>query len=160
MKENNRIARVTIIQNQQINQALDVLEEFGFSKEKCKHAIINNQPFFTFHEFHFYDFEFMEKLLSRLAYEDIPFRVETLEKSNWVQSSSYNHIQKHHYVRRRKTDKYEDYSKESLFAKLFTLFVTLCFGIWAAIMPCHFFISPEDLKNLNFEHVTYDWDSY
>lgn len=141
----NKKARVTVIHNGELEKALSVLEEFGFSKDKCMTAILKHQPFFTFDEYMFFDFDFMEKLLSRLSYENIPFSVELFENGLW-KKTAYDNIEKHHYIRRLKTkyiEENENTSHDGFFSNLLSytlIFIfILCYGTWTAIFPYNMF---------------------
>lgn len=161
-----KIARVTVINSGQLDKAVNILTEFGFSKEECTHAIIKNLPFFTFDERMYYDISIMEKILSRLAYEDIPFKVEIFDQGNWLKTNEYDEIEKCCYVRRVKNkndDKAVSDEKKGFIANflgiLAVIIILLCYGIWTAVFPANFFrpvrwSSLTQIQN-NYREFTY-----
>lgn len=140
-------ARVYIINDGRIDKALNILVEFGFDRDDCMRAIIKHQPFYTFDEKMYYDLQFMNKLLMRLAYEDVPFQVEVLKNKDWEIDESYQLIEKHRVVRKKKADAKEndDEVKEKnswLFNIVMSIIVgigMILYGLWSAFFPVNYF---------------------
>lgn len=160
-------ARVTIVNDGQMDKALHILEEFGFEREHCMNAIIKNIPFYTFDEKMYYDIVFMRKLLMRLSYENISFLVDEWKDQQWQQSPLYSQMRKLRYVRRKKfsQQRNEEVSKEKsgwIFTTIVALVAMLTvaiYGIWVAIFPVNYFrpvrwSSFEQIQNY-YKEMTY-----
>ena len=137
-------ARVFINNDGYVNKALDVLEEFGFSRTKCMDAILHHKPIYTFDNKMYFDFAYMEKLLMRLSYEGIPFSVQERTKMGWIQSQKYNEIEGRRFIRRKKeVIEEESVKKNSWFTTItvsFLFFIgVVIYGIWNAIFPINYF---------------------
>lgn len=165
--DNSLKARVTIINDGRFDKALDVLEEFGFDREQCTTAILKQIPFYTFDEKMYYDIMFMKKLLMRLSYEDIPFRVEEWSGNEWKYSSQYEGIEKRRFVRREKVEKQREKAGTdekngiifNIVATVIAGIMVIIYGIWAALIPVNHFrpvrwSSFEQIQE-NYKDLTY-----
>lgn len=165
--DNSLKARVTIINDGRFDKALDILEEFGFDREQCTTAIIKHIPFYTFDEKMYYDIIFMRKLLMRLSYEDVPFRVEEWSGKEWKYSSQYEDIEKRRFMRREKVEKQSEKAGTdekngiifNILATVIAGIMMIIYGIWVALIPVNHFRpvrwSSFDQIQENYKDLTY-----
>lgn len=165
--DNSLKARVTIINDGRFDKALDILEEFGFDREQCTTAILKHIPFYTFDEKMYYDIIFMRKLLMRLSYEDVPFRVEEWSGKEWIYTSQYEDIEKRRFMRREKVEKQSEKAGTdekngiifNILATVIAGIIMIIYGIWAALIPVNHFrpvrwSSFEQIQE-NYKDLTY-----
>ncbi|WP_028042864.1 YwqG family protein [Candidatus Stoquefichus massiliensis] len=160
-------ARVTIVNDGQLDKALDVLEEFGFNRDICMNAILKNMPFYTFDEKMYYDIKFMKMLLMRLTYEKVPFTVEVWSGKDWHRSEQYEQLEARRFIRRKKEeDRKDEEDNDVKNGILFNIFMTivvgigfLIYGIWAALIPVNHFRpirwSTYEQVQKNYKNLTY-----
>lgn len=145
--ENNSLKeRVYIINDGHVDKVLNILEEFGFQREKCMNAILHNQPIYTFNDKMFYDIHFMKKLLMRLAYESISFRVEERTKDGWKENVQYQKIEKRCFIRRKKEEISQEDDSDSKNSTITDIIIGIFFfiglaiyGVWSFIFPVNYF---------------------
>ncbi|MGX8835164.1 Imm51 family immunity protein [Amedibacillus sp. YH-ame6] len=127
--------------------ALDVLEEYGLSRKKCEQAILKHQSVYTFVEGMRLDFAYLEKLLQRLRYEDISFRVEEEQNGHWTAKDAYFYdgiIAKnvHRVVKDDAKKKNEEDTPgpiASFIGWMIVLAGLLIYFVWTLIFPVNFF---------------------